>query len=151
MTHRLHLLLGLLLLVAWSGRAQAQNPADVRIVAIAATTEVARAASDVNSLTPRRLTKFVSSAERPATAVLDVRWQAPRAGVPADTVARLDYRRAGQPGLSLLEERLEAGASGERTTRFAIPLEPGGRVSSWRVRIVQGARVLSERTSSSWR
>ena len=137
--------------MAGSGRAHAQQSADVRIMAITATTEVAQVASGVNSLAPRRLTKFVGSAARPAAAVLEVRWQAPRTGVPRGTVARLDYRQAGQPGQRLMEESLESGATGERETRFVIPLEPGGRVSSWRVRIVQGARVLSERTSSSWR
>lgn len=150
MTLRLVSLLGLLLLAGVRPVA-AQAPDAVRILGITATSRVAQASSGVNSLVARRLTKFVDTASSGSEAVLEINWRAPRAGLPAGAVVRLDYRRDDDPVVRRLEQRYGSAVTGDRTTRFAVPLAPGGRISSWRVQVWNGPQVAGERASASWR
>lgn len=144
-------LLGILL--AGAQQAAAQGSGEARILRVTATTEVAVAEMATDNLGGVRLTKFVEDSREAPQAVLVVAWRAPRSGLPAGAIVRLDYRRDNAPDLRTKDLRVDEPVTGERVTRFSLPLpaDGAGRISAWRVQVLHGGRVLDEKTSASWR
>lgn len=151
MIRRVSFCLPLLLLLAAARPVGAQTQADVRILSITATTVVANAAAQVNSLAARRLTKFTDATPAGVRALLRVDWRAPKTGLPGGTVVRLQYRRDEEETVRVLREAYPSTVQGDHSTTFTIPLTPNGRISSWRVQVLSAGRLVAERTSASWR
>jgi hypothetical protein len=118
-----------------------------RIVGVQEMTQV-QPAPTVNSMEVRRIPKFVDRLETEVTR-FEVEWEA-TAEDAAPLVVQFQFRaqaRSDAPITSLRQpyERIEAG---RRLTKFTLP--SGQRVAAWRVRLVQGQRVLAERVSATW-
>ena len=118
-----------------------------RIVGVEEKTET-QAAPVVNHLRSRQLPKFVEGLENELTR-FEIDWESTSAERPPLSV-QLHYRteaRRDAP-IAVLTRPFERIEAGRRQTSITLPA--GKRAAAWRVRILQGDRVLAERTSSTW-
>lgn len=133
--------------------ARAQGAGEARILRVAATTDVAVVATPVRNLDGQRLSKFMEDVYQVPRGVLLVDWRAPRTGLPGGAVVRLSYRRNNEREVRTKDVRYAPPLAGDRRTRFAVPLSPGGkdRISSWKVEILHAGRALDQQASATWR
>jgi len=143
-----------LLATVFVSAALAQNTDLTRITRVTQRSQPAGASGAfVNSLSPRRLPKFVDDVSVGAVR-FDVEWQASSAGVPAGSAVLLEYRLA----KSLQNRSMSSGIArltkGRQVTSFYVQLPAGeaaGKELPWRARIVRAKQVLAERQSTLWR
>jgi hypothetical protein len=129
--------------------ARAEKAPPARILRVASTTEVARvAAQGLNNLSGRSMTKFLDQIER-VQEVIRVSWDAPRGGWTGRTDVQLDYITSDSSDARGLRERHDRTTAGRHEAVFTIPI--GAPVTAWSVRLLQGGRVLDEKSSGTWK
>ncbi|MFH0909878.1 MAG: hypothetical protein V1929_14050 [bacterium] len=134
--------------------AAAQDTDLTRITRVIQQPQPARTGSSfVNTLSPRRLPKFVSDISA-GTVRFDVEWLASSAGVPSGAAVVLEYRLGKSLQNRSVSSRIDGLAKGRQVTTFYVQLPAGevaGKELAWRARIVRARQVLAERQSTLWR
>jgi hypothetical protein len=118
-----------------------------RIVGVEEKAE-AQAAPVINHLRSRQLPKFAESLESEITR-FEIDWET-AAGDRPPLAIQLHYRteaRRDAP-ITVLTRPYDKIEAGRRQTSLSLPA--GKRAAAWRVRILQGQRVLAERASATW-
>lgn len=129
------------LLWAWSP-AQA-----ARIVGVEEKAE-GQAAPVINHLRNRHMPKFADGLESEITR-FEIDWET-AAGDRPPLAIQLHYRteaRRDAP-ITVLTKPYDKIEAGRRQTSLSLPA--GKRAAAWRVRVMQGQRVLAERASATW-
>jgi hypothetical protein len=150
--NRWGIMTALALTLAGVSAAQAQDRA--RILDVGRRDTGTRSGDFSSSLMSPRLPKFVDSGTAVGREVFEVRWRAPAAGLPEQTLLTFEYRQEFSDRVRFLSIRYPFRAEGERTATFEITPEARrryGRVTAWRARVVLGGRILAEQSSKSWR
>ncbi|OQW96299.1 MAG: hypothetical protein BWK77_05375 [Verrucomicrobia bacterium A1] len=150
--NRWGIMTALALTVAGVSAAQAQDRA--RILGVDRRDTGPHSGDFSSSLLSPRLPKFMDGGPAAGREVFDVRWRAPAAGLPAQTLLTFEYRQEYSDRIRFLSIRYPFRAEGERNATFEITPEARrryGRVTAWRARVVLGGRVLAELSSKSWR
>ncbi|MFA7342673.1 MAG: hypothetical protein WC003_00080 [Terrimicrobiaceae bacterium] len=72
---------------------------------------------------------------------------------PSDVTVRLEYRQAGLSNYVLAKERYYPGVRGSRKSSFEVAGDEyleNGRVTSWRVLLIVGGKIVALRQSYMW-
>ena len=118
-----------------------------RIVGVEEKSE-GQSAPVVNHLRSRHLPKFSDGLESEITR-FEIDWETSAADRPPLAI-QLHYRteaRRDAP-ITVLTRPYDKVEAGRRQTSVSLPA--GKRVAAWRVRVMQGQRVLAERASATW-
>jgi len=113
----------------------------------------ARTETDQN-IVGRNYTKFLGSEPVLARERYDVYWEPPAGGVEAGARMVFEYRREFEEDVQSITRRFALAINARHKTTFVVepdPIHHYGRVIEWRVRLVQGGRVLAEESSANWR
>jgi hypothetical protein len=103
----------------------------------------------------RRLPKFVPEGDESESGdlALAVYWRPPRQGAGPGVRVRLEYTQEHFGRAQQLEISYPFRVFKERRAEFIVPrklLNSGGPVTAWRVRVLDGRRLLAERRSQAW-
>lgn len=107
-----------------------------------------QAAPVVNHLRNRHMPKFADGLESEITR-FEIDWETTAADRPPLSIQlhyRTDARR--DAPITVLTKPYEKIEAGRRQTSLSLPA--GKRAAAWRVRVLQGQRVLAERASATW-
>ena len=142
-------LLPILLAVTPSGRASNPIPPDApRLLRVAARTLYVDPRAEDESLPAPRLARFAGDPV-PARVIFEVLWTPGRAGLAGGARVALDYE-LDHGRVCGVREVVEPGpVTGPRRTRISIPVE-GRPITAWRVRVLEGNRLLLEQRSRNW-
>jgi hypothetical protein len=82
-----------------------------------------------------------------------VTWKPNAEGSPVGTTVRFQYRQQRRKEIRTLEVTYPFVVNQSRSASFAVigeAYQRGGRVTAWRVQILEGGRIAAERRSPDW-
>ncbi|MBN1268451.1 MAG: hypothetical protein JXB04_02605 [Kiritimatiellae bacterium] len=102
----------------------------------------------------RRMPKFADATGKPLREIYDVHWAPPAEGLEAGAVLVFDYTQEYADGAQSLSIQYPFVVRSQRKATFIISeraVMAAGRVAAWRVRLMQGRRLIAEMASGAWR
>ena len=118
------------------------------LVRVVSTSEVVTVATGgLNNLSGRQMTKFLNQIEK-VREKIQVDWSSPK-GWKGGTEVRLEYRTADSSTAQAVYEHNEHSKPGLHVASFVLPGD--SPLSAWRVRLIQGNRLLDEKSSGTWK
>jgi len=102
----------------------------------------------------RRMPKFAATSDKPVREIYDVHWAPPPAGIEAGAALVFDYAQERADQVQSLTIQYPFVVQSQRKATFIISeraVLAAGRVTAWRVRLMQGRRIMAETASGAWR